>query len=330
MSQFLFLSTLSLRRATLLIKPLYQILIISIHALLAESDDIMRGADSKDRISIHALLAESDGTGADRGWPVPRFLSTLSLRRATFRCSVKRAICNFYPRSPCGERRNAHPDIRQPCAISIHALLAESDTQDFSALHHIFISIHALLAESDVPMPPNLRTTALFLSTLSLRRATIHSCSRPSRQSNFYPRSPCGERRGIIWRHIIRCRISIHALLAESDPTTRQPPTTAPHFYPRSPCGERPAHFAQQIHSVGISIHALLAEGDKYTIRSFGPNIPFLSTLSLRRATSIGPLIFSVQPHFYPRSPCGERRKTEAPGAIVKHFYPRSPCGERL
>ena len=33
----------------------------------------------------------------------------------------------FYPRSPCGERRNARPDIRLLCAISIHALLAESD-----------------------------------------------------------------------------------------------------------------------------------------------------------------------------------------------------------
>ena len=33
----------------------------------------------------------------------------------------------------------------------------------------------------------------------------------------------------------------------------------------------------------------------------------FLSTLSLRRATVIGPLMFKVQLHFYPRSPCGER-----------------------
>ena len=155
MSQFLFLSTLSLRRATLLIKPLYQILIISIHALLAESDDIMRGADSKDRISIHALLAESDGTGADRGWPVPHFyprspcgerrlahdtyvimeafLSTLSLRRATKKGSGKSTtLTNFYPRSPCGERPLAGRTIAG---------------------------------------------AALFLSTLSLRRAThFHNC----------------------------------------------------------------------------------------------------------------------------------------------------------
>ena len=36
--------------------------LISIHALLAESDGIMRFYPLKTLISIHALLAESDGT----------------------------------------------------------------------------------------------------------------------------------------------------------------------------------------------------------------------------------------------------------------------------
>ena len=78
----------------------------------------------------------------------------------------------FYPRSPCGERRhNAHIVVALLC-ISIHALLAESDTTvagqrrrvlyfyprspcgerlhsvGFVGLQH-GISIHALLAESD-------------------------------------------------------------------------------------------------------------------------------------------------------------------------------------
>ena len=38
---------------------------------------------------------------------------------------------------------------RQGIQISIHALLAESDTHHFPTLHNVFISIHALLAESD-------------------------------------------------------------------------------------------------------------------------------------------------------------------------------------
>ena len=58
-----FLSTLSLRRATTVVKENTAAITISIHALLAESDATRctrRGACST--ISIHALLAESDIT----------------------------------------------------------------------------------------------------------------------------------------------------------------------------------------------------------------------------------------------------------------------------
>ena len=40
--------------------PQYQILDISIHALLAESDGFGASRPKNSRISIHALLAESD------------------------------------------------------------------------------------------------------------------------------------------------------------------------------------------------------------------------------------------------------------------------------
>ena len=39
-------------------------------------------------------------------------------------CNVKP---NFYPRSPCGERRVHYDNYNLHCVISIHALLAESD-----------------------------------------------------------------------------------------------------------------------------------------------------------------------------------------------------------
>ena len=56
-----FLSTLSLRRATVLVVPAGCWLPISIHALLAESDrKITITIDDGTLISIHALLAESD------------------------------------------------------------------------------------------------------------------------------------------------------------------------------------------------------------------------------------------------------------------------------
>ena len=56
-----------------------------------------------------------------------KFLSTLSLRRATTCYCSGSLICNFYPRSPCGERLSKNAAIGKPTLISIHALLAESD-----------------------------------------------------------------------------------------------------------------------------------------------------------------------------------------------------------
>ena len=101
-----FLSTLSLRRATFSQKRHPLTLPISIHALLAESDEVLN---------------------LDR-WLAGLFLSTLSLRRATDGLL-------FFD----SQRR-----------ISIHALLAESDALSQSTAKSTpEISIHALLAESD-------------------------------------------------------------------------------------------------------------------------------------------------------------------------------------
>ena len=58
-------------------------------------------------------------------------------------------ITYFYPRSPCGERRDVIAVMTEAQSISIHALLAESDHYDNYNLHCVEISIHALLAESD-------------------------------------------------------------------------------------------------------------------------------------------------------------------------------------
>ena len=55
-----FLSTLSLRRATVLLRFQSFGFAISIHALLAESDDDLGDRLANYCISIHALLAESD------------------------------------------------------------------------------------------------------------------------------------------------------------------------------------------------------------------------------------------------------------------------------
>ena len=104
-----FLSTLSLRRATRGISSnTAEIANISIHALLAESDDAKQANQSGHCISIHALLAESD--------PARHCCHALLLY--------------FYPRSPCGERPQLWWDGAALADISIHALLAESDLRE--------------------------------------------------------------------------------------------------------------------------------------------------------------------------------------------------------
>ena len=123
--------------------------------------------------------------------------------------------------------------------ISIHALLAESDASDISVKREASISIHALLAESDTVMDNIILVPGKFLSTLSLRRATSAPSITPTASRNFYPRSPCGERPFEKFEGVIATKISIHALLAESDSNESSEHTNNGNFYPRSPCGER-------------------------------------------------------------------------------------------
>ena len=79
--------------------------------------------------------------------------------------------------------------------ISIHALLAESDGRINDISRLMKISIHALLAESDLLRVAVPEHVIVFLSTLSLRRATNSMTHMLRFFAYFYPRSPCGERR---------------------------------------------------------------------------------------------------------------------------------------
>ena len=214
-----------------------------------------------------------------------RFLSTLSLRRATCYIIFAQAVTN----------------------ISIHALLAESDNVACGYWH----KLRNFYPRSPCGERPTPRCRPLsrapFLSTLSLRRATVQN-----------------------YNACVGARISIHALLAESDQAGYRGRTERPHFYPRSPCGERPKWFRVRRYPA-----------------NFYPRSP-----CGERPHSVGPWQ-AVYTDFYPRSPCGERlisivlsiqpikflstlslrRATFASAGrlqIVNNFYPRSPCGERL
>ena len=104
-----FLSTLSLRRATYRLPLCTPPILISIHALLAESDRGANGCISaRNPISIHALLAESDpvprrGTGAYHRISIHALLAESDETLVI----LPKQLNNFYPRSPCGERLNS-------------------------------------------------------------------------------------------------------------------------------------------------------------------------------------------------------------------------------
>ena len=190
-------------------------------------------------ISIHALLAESDQQKCGDGKPHVNFYPRSPCGERHFENMVQTYLQNFYPRSPCGER------LLRPSPVSVIARflstlsLRRATNIPLPNAHIIAISIHALLAESDCCRPRWPPQAQKFLSTLSLRRATMGSVSRyllprdfyprspcGERHSRhcpqkvilyFYPRSPCGERRVTVLGIQHRVGISIHALLAESD-----------------------------------------------------------------------------------------------------------------
>ena len=171
-----------------------------------------------------------------------KFLSTLSLRRATSQGDLLQyQDTYFYPRSPCGERRWYGQQFRPSWIISIHALLAESD----HGRHRVFCR------------------ALQFLSTLSLRRATFQLVGGVAGRVVFLSTLSLRRATGINFIIFDLFKISIHALLAESDHNRRNQKPHHPHFYPRSPCGERPDYNKSMLLHLNI----------------------FLSTLSLRRAT---------------------------------------------
>ena len=142
-----------------------------------------------------------------------------------------------------------------------------------------------------------------------MRRATFLTERNWWSSPDFNPRSPCGERRKRLGVAGPATKISIHALLAESDCCRSSWRWGPRNFNPRSPCGERPVCGEITDTYRGISIHALLAESDQGALELVQPIVisihallaesdmadtpysacscVFQSTLSLRRATAV-------------------------------------------
>ena len=260
----IFLSTLSLRRATLFAVHVRAVHGISIHALLAESDAVPQQENGQAAtISIHALLAESD---------VPRR-------------DISAYHRDFYPRSPCGERLTYQRQINQKSNFYPRSPCGERLWPGLLARPFFIISIHALLAESDFTSVVSSTGTMDFYPRSPCGERP-RRCRAASSAAYFYPRSPCGERLGCLKLLVTLIPISIHALLAESDCECWMVLNHLLRFLSTLSLRRATVYNKEFRAEHPISIHALLAESDfpapKYR-RILLPR--FLSTLSLRRAT---------------------------------------------
>ena len=167
-----FLSTLSLRRATN--TRTYRVYCPAFLSTLSLRRATRQNYECFKWIKFLSTLSLRRATGGSGvgSWPRVIFLSTLSLRRATLQLLQ------------CGANS----------CISIHALLAESDAGKGPTVKGYRNFYPRSPCGERLSRASRLRRLSEFLSTLSLRRATIVSQVRKKPQP-----------------------ISIHALLAESD-----------------------------------------------------------------------------------------------------------------
>ena len=308
----LFLSTLSLRRAT-------HFLQVQPPAALFLSTLSLRRATPEQKRQIHhyGYFYPRSPCGERRLlWCSCRcrsaFLSTLSLRRATeywvggygttnnfyprspcgerpLKCVLPWMTLNFYPRSPCGERQRNHLFSRwiryfyprSPCG----------ERPPFSRcvpMMRRYFYPRSPCGERHVPLAmPDLSKG--FLSTLSLRRATVQVPKQGFGPIDFYPRSPCGERHGVVGHYFVYSINFYPRSPCGERPAWVCPVRSTVNFYPRSPCGERLCLYWFSLITLPISIHALLAESDTIFWMIYQERQGFLSTLSLRRATDNKP-----------------------------------------
>ena len=258
-----FQSTLSSRRATQGALELVQPIVISIHALLTESDLSKAGNDAEGHLNFNPRSPHGERhVGFGGIIKAKQFQSTLSSRRATWVqfLSTPRTAISIH--ALLTESDFTPPRIAWALVfISIHALLTESDRWFCSAACLIDISIHALLTESDAFCAGDVVIVGISIHALltesdeagtdshAFGNISIHALltesdrltfgSVPTRE-NFNPRSPHGERLRALLILASFALISIHALLTESDLLSHlHLRTVFPHFNPRSPHGER-------------------------------------------------------------------------------------------
>ena len=235
-------------------------------------------------ISIHVPLAGDDGCQISGGWVRSLFLSTSPLRGTTTPPGVIIDHCSyFYPRPPCGGRLARRVTISTTTTFLSTSPLRGTTCYSPEDAATIRISIHVPLAGDDYHW---------------------HWCR--NKPKYFYPRPPCGGRRG---RCV--CTLNRSPFLSTSPLRGTTGYTVLFRDYPNISihvplAGDDSEEMPTQA-EIEISIHVPLAGDDDTRLRK---------TCDLE--------------HFYPRPPCGGRRRRQ-PSLTTKYwyFYPRPPCGGR-
>ena len=170
----------------------------------------------------------------------------------------------------------------------------------------------------------------IFLSTLSLRRATRLEFCDTAPHIYFYPRSPCGERQHVYMLVLWVLRFLSTLSLRRATFRCISQRITSRDFYPRSPCGERHADCNYRSGHRYFYPRSPCGERPRKTYQQ-GEKQAFLSTLSLRRATTKsgrGANSNGISIHALLAE--SDANKISTIRITREDFYPRSPCGERL
>ena len=166
--------------------------------------------------------------------------ATRAGRDAGRRCA-RGSSCRFYPRDPCGPRRSTG------CGLSPASR---------------FLSARPVRAATPISISAPTQV-AKFLSARPVRAATPRAMSCAKSRCSFYPRDPCGPRRGLFYELHDVMAVSIRATRAGRDKSPRKMNFPRSSFYPRDPCGPRPQRDRRAGLQPPVSIRATRAGRDE-------------------------------------------------------------------
>ena len=230
-----------------------------------------------------------------------KFQSTLPMRGAIQDIQLPIEVCNFNPRSPCGER-SRFPQIapgssdfnpRSPCGERTFSGMPPSATR---------ISIHAPHAGSESTFPSSYNVTPISIHAPHAGSEMFKKYAKPLTDISIHAPHAGSDQKGIG----IGFDVAFQSTLPMRGATDHlHEAGCRSYFNPRSPCGER------------LKL-PLMINLDTY----FNPRSPCGERFTdCRRRRRVAISIHA--PH------AGSEGSVSRTSAAVQDFNPRSPCGER-